>query len=378
MKSLILATIGLIVLSGCTSSISSQSLQDELQAKASNIAIMRDGTVWAVTNQGVARFDGQKWHYTNPEINAQIAATPDGTMLWLLTATQLSRYAENAWQTYALPNDYLSKSLELHTSAVGTAWLLEKSESRWQNTLLRFNGKHWQTIVVNAPDKFKPILTAKEAVFSLLGIDSEDRPWFSIVVSGTYITYYWNNDNLIKASTDFARAVFGLNGSLWASVHGSRFYAGRTSHSQYLTTGLCHYNTDKEPVCFMIAKTGDKVLCDRGELQITPDLTSTSLALAGTHIESFSVGPDNVAWALVIADYDYLDDTTLCPIRSLKQQLAFIRIGEGAWQRFDLVPCEYNGQCASLPFGSIKLFAPGPDNRSIWIVTDSSIGRLVW
>jgi hypothetical protein len=352
-------------------------LHDELKAEAHAIVVMRDGTVWVATNNGVAKFDGRNWNYSNPSTNAQIAATPDGSLLWLLTDAQLSRFDGNVWQAYTLPSEYRSKNLELHTSAVGIAWLVAKDESRWPTVLIRFDGEHWQKVVISIPDKFKPGLEAQHVALSLLGIDSEDRPWFSIVVLGTPLTYYWSENNLVKAPNDFGQAVFWPDGSLWASIPGSRFYSGRTSHWSYLTTGICQYKANGEQTCYMIGETGSKVPCDGGELQIKPNIKATSSALIGAFIRSFSVATDNVASVLAIADYDYLDDTTLCPNRVLKEQLALIRLNGEASERFNLVSCEYD-TCASLPFGSIKQFAPSIDNRSVWIVSDGKIGRLMW
>ncbi len=120
------------------------------------LACTPDGTIWAGTDSGVARYDGARWTavtmadgLANDRVRA-IAAAPDGSV-WFGTHGGVSRFREGVWTTFTPrdeENDYTARHFE--TLAVAPDGSLYAG-GMW--VLFRFDGAEWSCVIRDTVDR---------------------------------------------------------------------------------------------------------------------------------------------------------------------------------------------------------------------------------
>ncbi len=110
-----------------------------------SLAVAPDGTLWAGTNHGVARFDGKKWESFNQKIVITLAIAPNGDV-WCGSGQDgkgIMRFGGGQWETF-VSNDGLAND-EVNAIAFapgGALWLATEDGG-----LSHFDGQTWKSYI---------------------------------------------------------------------------------------------------------------------------------------------------------------------------------------------------------------------------------------
>lgn len=111
------------------------------------LAAAPDGTLWAASTKGVAKYDGQAWaSFTTHDglLNdgvLAVAITPDNTP-WFGTEQGLSHFDGTTWINFTTQNGLVDKRAgTAQVTADGTVWLATKSGLSW------YNGQGWNSAI---------------------------------------------------------------------------------------------------------------------------------------------------------------------------------------------------------------------------------------
>ncbi len=367
-------------------------VDNQLNAQIHQLEIADDGTIWAVSNDDIFRFDSttEQWisfSLTQSDIQVdegtQIVIETDGT-LWLLTDNQLSSYDGLDWHTCAMPASILDRvDKRLYLSPQDEIWLSHYgvNPDGYDLMLSRFDGQKWYHITPNASQHKFP---TPNNVFHLYlnGVDADNIPWVSYGYPTGPVTYYLEGEDLVRSPDSIYRAIFEADGSRWTMLPGSRLYAARTTQRTYGLVGICYQLAGETQRCYLTASPYDQDChspwesdCEQRVIQVNANVSgntefSESQALFGHRIADFAVAPDHTIWVLSIADYNYMDDPTLHPDPP-EEWLSLTHIDGENWKTYDLA----HQQVSTYDLSTIWNIEIAPDG-SVWVVMDDMVGKL--
>lgn len=119
-----------------------------------NLAVGESGILWAGTNAGLVKFDGQNWsvfNTSNSGIHSNFIrqlAVEDGNICWLGAINGLARFDGTNWTVYTtsnsgLPYDFIS---EISIDELGNKWVGVHYETLALGTLggvVKFDNYNW-------------------------------------------------------------------------------------------------------------------------------------------------------------------------------------------------------------------------------------------
>ncbi len=137
-----------------------------------SLALDGKGNLWAGTNAGLAKFDGEKWIVYNTSNSGLTSNTiysvviDDNRDIWIGTTTGLVKFDENKWIVYNTSNSGLPNNV-IYSIAI------DKQSSMWIGTLgglTKFDGIKW--ITFNTKNSRLP-----DNNITALLIDENDNKW---------------------------------------------------------------------------------------------------------------------------------------------------------------------------------------------------------
>lgn len=322
-----------------------------------DLAVANNGAVWAVSDHGIAHFDGQEWAIVTDIGFAGITVAPDG-IVWAYTDAQVSRFDGTTWQSLTPNLDlHRRKICNLKVSTDNILWVLFCGYDD-DSGLIKFDGHVW-TFAPPIPEKFVRGIKG----YHLLGLDQRGRPW----VTNWAGTFYLDEDQWVGTSDWINEVAFGTDGSRWATEWGSVFFhpdppASPISIMQSITVAsLCYQSPGGNQECYPLAPTLDN------DPNTNPAIKRGAKALTSTvlitpEITSLTIAPDNTLW---LATTNYIDTDTSNSTPIPKYVSTLIHFDGRTWQTCQLRP--------NFPY--IRKLKVAPDN-SIWVITASSVERL--
>ena len=206
------------------------------QNSVRSIAQTSDGYLWLATEQGIARFDGQRFTVIDVkntpsllvnEITSLLVDARD--TLWIGThGGGLSRYARNHLSTFTAKDGFAAKSvLSLYSDRKGVLWIGTDGGG-----LYSFDGNRFTayTTATGLPDN---------SVFSIAE-DAERNLWVGTRKGlRTWNRSQWGLSPSFKAlaASDVRALRVDSGGNVWVGTNGDGLYRLTSGTSQHFTTG---------------------------------------------------------------------------------------------------------------------------------------------
>jgi ligand-binding sensor domain-containing protein len=325
-----------------------------------DLAVTRDGYVWAATDKGVGQYDGRRWYsYTlarsffqlpGEEIHA-LAVAPDGLTVWAATDQGTARFNGRRWEAFTQPGTQSINDLrDITITPDGMVW------AATPGGLIRFDGRNWE--IFTSADGLE-----SEDVWRVSAVP-DNTIWLSYADSAT-LTQFDATSNVPTASTI---TPAGNNPQVTAR---SRFgFASLPTGLLFSIAGELHYQDNNgETRLFRLP----------GNL---PGQMISGLAAGADGV--WLAGPfgvsrfDGVTWQTYTSTHGLADTAVAALTLNRKGQIAVafpnaaqgIALYEPAEDNWQLSSCPEAGPASPL----IRAGLQTADN-ALWFATDEGISR---
>ena len=185
-------------------------------SETTDVAVTRDGTVWAANRLGLARFDGQRWEIVREPSGlaggntARLAADADGS-LWVGSTTGVARLKDGRWEHWYGLEAPTRAILDLALDGKGGVWALMAHEGDLSSRdVWHFDGKGWRCWALGLGPHGEPTSVA---------LDGQGRPY--IVVLGKVLRLRGKRWTGVSLKAGRARAITvarGPEGTVWVGT----------------------------------------------------------------------------------------------------------------------------------------------------------------
>ena len=214
---------------------------------AQDIAVGKNGTVWATgTNSAIYRWNGSSWE-TMPGGASRIAVDPDGAA-WVVNAGgQIYKYnlAINNWELKP------GGAKDIGVGADGSVWVIGMGAVQGGYEIYKWNGSGWNKIPGGAVR---------------IAVDPSGNAW---VVNNSNNVFHYEGSSFVIKPGGLLDIGVGANGSVWCTGPDLRIYKWDGTNWQLKTGGAAQVSVAPDGNAWVV-NTGGQVYrtTDAGTVQI--------------------------------------------------------------------------------------------------------------